>query len=155
MKAGLLTIYCRLQRERHALNALLKPVAIPRMQQQRSGLRQEAHVDGKVLDPSQQDILKLVESGREAKQSTVTAVEGRLSQVRQRLMPSIDRLAAEVQEVELYRRAGDEVSSRVLEICAARLEERDVRRRRNNNAQAGRPELWTVLGALSRLEMRG
>ena len=154
MKAGLLTIDYRLQRERHALNALLKPVAIPRMQQQRPGLYQEAHVDAKVIGPSQQDILKLVEGGCEAKQSRVTAVEGRLSQVRQLLMPSIDRLAAEVQEVELYRRAGDEVSSRVLEICAARLEEQDVRKR-NNNAQAGRPELWAVLGALSRLEMRG
>ena len=124
------------------------------MQQQRTGLRQESHVDTNILDDAtQQEILQLMESGHETKQSKATAVEGRLSQARQRLMPSIDRLADQIHEVELYRRAGDQVSSRVLATCAARLEERDVER---NKAQTGKtkPELGRILGALSRLEMR-
>ena len=122
------------------------------MQHQRSGLRRESHVDANAIDdPTQQEIVELLESGRSAKQSTATAVEGRLTQARQRLLPIVDRLADEVQEIEHYRRAGDQVSSRVLAICAARLEERNVERNRD---QTTKPGLGRILGALSRLEMR-
>ncbi|KAJ0423658.1 Mis12-Mtw1 protein family-domain-containing protein [Aspergillus carlsbadensis] len=202
----------KLQKERHALNALLRPSSIPRLKptpeqppngQSADRLQADAkppapqpddQINLSVLDPSQQQILasidpevaKQYQSTQSADQPfepttnlppiTPSSISTRLSRITSRLAPALDSLAAGVHSIELYRSMSDTVSSRVLRICAERLEERDARNalRRlaitsgegngDANAQAGqkdvplrpRPkeDLGPILGALSRVERR-
>lgn len=101
-----------------------------------------------------------------------SAVSSRLSRVRADLTPDIDALAAGIHDIELYRSTADSLSSRVLGICAQRLEERDARNALRRLAIEGketaddksvepldrrqvvREDLGVVLGALSRVERR-
>ncbi|KAL2818897.1 Mis12-Mtw1 protein family-domain-containing protein [Aspergillus granulosus] len=201
----------KLQKERHALNALLRPSSIPRLKptpkQMPNGQskdqpqaetepptpKSDALIDPSVLDPSQQQILlsidpeaaKRYQSADQPSETPTTlppitpsSISARLSRITSRLAPTLDSLAAGVHDIELYRSMSDAVSSRLLRICAERLEERDARNalRRlaitsgegtgNANAEAGagqkdvplrpRPkeDLGPILGALSRVERR-
>ncbi|KAL2794495.1 Mis12-Mtw1 protein family-domain-containing protein [Aspergillus keveii] len=201
----------KLQKERHALNALLRPSPIPRLKPTSKRLRNgqstdqsqaeakpspqpEDHINLSVLDPSQQQILasidpeaaKQYQSTQSADQPSETttnlppitpsSISTRLSRITSRLAPTLDSLAAGIHDIELYRSMSDTVSSRVLRICAERLEERDARNalRRlaitsgegtgDASAQAEqkdvplrpRPkeDLGPILGALSRVERR-
>ncbi|OKP13398.1 Kinetochore protein mis13 [Penicillium subrubescens] len=144
----------KLQKERHALNALLKQPAIPRIDVEspkkspkkspRSKRQSEKpSINTSLLDPSQQAIyatLNPTSSSSTASQlhpqdaasstqppmppSTVSA---RLSRITTALAPTLDTLAAGVHDIELYRSTADAVSSQILRICAQRLEERDAR----------------------------
>jgi kinetochore protein Mis13/DSN1 len=98
-----------------------------------------------------------------------SVVSARLSRVASGLAPTLDSFAAGVHDIELYRAMSDAVSTRVLRVCAERLEERDTRnamRRlaieggeaesRRVSLRHGRPreDLGVILGALSRVERR-
>ncbi|KAJ9255750.1 hypothetical protein DTO212C5_9114 [Paecilomyces variotii] len=146
----------RLQNERHSLNALLRAPSIPHTKSLQSERRTESQggrtdsqlpetqdIDASLLDPSQRDLLAILNpalqqagaSRRSPQQSpsadllsntTISAVSSRLSQVTSSLAPTLDSFAAGVHDIELYRSAADNVSSQILRICAQRLEERDM-----------------------------
>ncbi|EDP52362.1 hypothetical protein KXW98_003826 [Aspergillus fumigatus] len=145
-------------------------------------------IDTSLLDPSQQEIYAMLNpdtaKARRKSQSqeplTTTqsshlppmppsVVAGRLSRVASGLAPTLDSFAAGVHDIELYRSMSDAVSTRVLRICAERLEERDARNAMRRLAieggeaegrrvmlRHGRPreDLGIILGALSRVERR-
>ncbi|OJJ36509.1 hypothetical protein ASPWEDRAFT_107047 [Aspergillus wentii DTO 134E9] len=197
----------RLQRERHSLNAILRPPSIPQikppiskqtetplgdqppLQPESSTEPTESHaldtkIDRSLLEPSQQAILATLEpeatkhpSTQQQEDSsgpteslpsiTPSAISSRLSRIATGLAPTLDSLAAGVHEIELYRAMSDAVSSRVLRICAERLEERDARNALRRLAIEGgedskeprrverrREDLGVILGALSRVERR-
>ncbi|OJJ60542.1 hypothetical protein ASPSYDRAFT_146695 [Aspergillus sydowii CBS 593.65] len=195
----------KLQKERHALNALLQPPSIPRVktaQKQMPNGQAETppsdpektthsapeNIDLSILDPSQQRILASVdpdaakryqETQPQTEQTpettnlppaTPSSISTRLSRLTSRLAPTLDSFAAGVHDIELYRAMSDTVSSRTLQICAERLEERDTRNALRRLAIAGeeggseqkdvalrpRPkeDLGPILGALSRVERR-
>ncbi|KAL3438241.1 Mis12-Mtw1 protein family-domain-containing protein [Aspergillus tetrazonus] len=213
----------KLQKERQALNALLRAPSIPRIRPPKrlpngqSGNHPpeptktapaDEHIDPSVLDPSQLRILESLhpdtvkqeqEQGRDAQphprsdqtQNTepetkplppmpLSSITARLSRITSRLAPTLDSFAAGIHNVELYRAMSDTVSSKALQICADRLEERDARNALRRlaitapaEAQAAaeasaeegiplrlrsrsrpREDLWPILGALSRIERR-
>ncbi|KAL4775426.1 Mis12-Mtw1 protein family-domain-containing protein [Aspergillus nidulans var. acristatus] len=213
----------KLQKERQALNALLRAPSIRRIRppkQLPNGRSDkhppeptktapaDEHIDPSVLDPSQLRILESLhpdttkqeqEQGRDAQlhprsdqtQNTEpetkplppmppSSITARLSRLTSRLAPTLDSFAAGIHNVELYRAMSDTVSSKALQICADRLEERDARNALRRlaiaapaEAQAAaeasaeegiplrlrsrsrpREDLWPILGALSRIERR-
>ncbi|KAF5865346.1 hypothetical protein ETB97_004157 [Aspergillus alliaceus] len=186
----------RLQRERHALNALLRPPSIPQIkpskQDDSAANGQSEHsqpesepIDLSLLDPSQQKIYESIDPDSTKRTSdtedqaasssssetclppvTPSAVSTRLSRIARGLAPTLDSLAAGIHDIELYRTMSDTVSSRVLRICAERLEERDtrnaIRRLAGEEGESKdltlrprpREDLSLILGALSRVEGR-
>ncbi|KAJ5818116.1 hypothetical protein N7474_003707 [Penicillium riverlandense] len=184
----------KLQRERQALNALLKQPSIPSIPQAdppsklpRKPKRplqeaeREPSIDTSLLDPSQQAILASLQPSSKSSQDASSsspiilpplppsAVSTRLSRITSGLAPTLDAFAAGVHDIELYRSTADTVSSRILRICAQRLEERDALIAQNRAAiesgdgeasaaasTAGNPreDLGVILGALSRVERR-
>ncbi|KAB8209574.1 Mis12-Mtw1 protein family protein [Aspergillus parasiticus SU-1] len=192
----------RLQRERHALNALLRPPSIPQIKPSKqqdtategqqeppqSGSEQKSRtesepIDLSLLDPSQQRIYESIDPDSAKRKSdtetqaassselslppiTPSAISARLSRLTHGLAPTLDSLAAGIHDIELYRTMSDTVSSRVLRICAERLEERDTgNAMRRLAAEEGegeikdltlrprpREDLGLILGALSRIE---
>ncbi|KAL4737332.1 Mis12-Mtw1 protein family-domain-containing protein [Aspergillus similis] len=213
----------KLQKERQALNALLRAPSIPRIkppkqmpngqsnshpQESTETAPADEHIDPSVLDPSQLQILASLhpdtaqqehEQGRDAQpppqsnqaQNTnseskpfppmpPSSITARLSRLTSRLAPTLDSFAAGIHNVELYRAMSDTVSSKALQICADRLEERDARNALRRlaitapveaeataeaSAEEGIPlrlrsrsrpreDLWPILGALSRIERR-
>ncbi|RAL01863.1 Mis12-Mtw1 family protein [Aspergillus ibericus CBS 121593] len=103
-------------------------------------------------------------------QISPSAVSTRLSRITSSLAPTLDSLAEGIHDIDLYRAMSDTVSTRVLRICAERLEERDSRNRvrqlateasggedsRQDLSLRPRPreDLGLILGALSRVERR-
>lgn len=100
---------------------------------------------------------------------TPSAVSSRLSRITTGLAPTLDAFASGIHDIELYRSTADAVSSRILRICAQRLEERDAFNtqqrlaiegddgdQRPSSAGSSRPreDLGVILGALSRVERR-
>ncbi|OJJ44380.1 hypothetical protein ASPZODRAFT_144951 [Penicilliopsis zonata CBS 506.65] len=201
----------RLQRERHALNALLRLPPIPSIQpppppsteaptngQQKSPTAEPSEVSNQeevnpsLLDPSQQAILALFQGKQEQEPTTSpdlslppfppSAISSRLSRLTSSLAPTFDSFAAGIHDIELYRTTADSVSSRILRVCAERLDERDARNAlrslvlddhdgdsstdiqpRPDTAAARavqrrrprpREDLGLILGALSRVERR-
>ncbi|KAB8219886.1 Mis12-Mtw1 protein family-domain-containing protein [Aspergillus novoparasiticus] len=192
----------RLQRERHALNALLRPPSIPQIKPSKqqdtapegqqeppqSGSGQKSRtesepIDLSLLDPSQQRIYESIDPDSAKRKSDTetqaassselslplispSAISARLSRLTHGLAPTLDSLAAGIHDIELYRTMSDTVSSRVLRICAERLEERDtgnaVRRLATEEGEGEskdltlrprpREDLGLILGALSRIE---
>ncbi|KAL4944522.1 Mis12-Mtw1 protein family-domain-containing protein [Aspergillus oleicola] len=191
----------KLQKERHALNALLRPPSIPTLKPTRmpngdaggsekhtpqtAPSQSDDNIDLSVLDPSQQRIFASINPDAakqyQATQTPETAlppltpssITTRLSRLTSRLAPTLDSFAAGIHDIELYRAMSDTVSSKALQTCAQRLEERDARNalRRlaitanseRHTAEANidvplrpRPkeDLGPILGALSRVERR-
>ncbi|KOC08585.1 Mis12-Mtw1 family protein [Aspergillus flavus AF70] len=192
----------RLQRERHALNALLRPPSIPHIKpskqqdtapegqqeppqsdSEQKPRTESEPIDLSLLDPSQQRIYESIDPNSAKQKSdtetqaassselglppiTPSAISARLSRLTHSLAPTLDSLAAGIHDIELYRTMSDTVSSRVLRICAERLEERDAgNAMRRLAAEEGegeskdltlrprpREDLGLILGALSRLE---
>lgn len=186
-----LILYHRLQKERHALNALLKQAPIPPVNaptpdspqaSKRYPKKSQPQIDSSLLDPSQQAILKSLHPSvptaeSQAKDDTSptilppmspSTVSNRLSQITTGLAPTLDAFAAGIHDIELYSSSADAVSSRILRICAERLEERDALVARQRIAIEGdsgedsppklrerpREDLGLILGALSRVERR-
>ena len=103
-------------------------------------------------------------------QMSPSTISIRLSRITSSLAPTLDSLAAGIHDIDLYRTMSDTVSTRVLRICAERLDERDSRNRvRRLAAEASdgensrqdlslrprpREDLGLILGALSRVERR-
>jgi kinetochore protein Mis13/DSN1 len=97
-----------------------------------------------------------------------STVSNRLSQITTGLAPTLDAFAAGIHDIELYSSSADALSSRILRICAERLEERDALNTRRRIAIEGdgegespqklrerpREDLGLILGALSRVERR-
>ncbi|KAJ5328138.1 hypothetical protein N7452_008528 [Penicillium brevicompactum] len=172
----------KLQKERQSLNALLRQPAIPSLkpdaqpdQQTTKPSRkpQRDEVDSSLLDPSQQTILNSLNPPTEPSEGesstsirppmTPSAVSGQLSRITATLAPTLDAFAAGVHDIELYRASADTVSSRILRICAQRLEERDAQNTQRRHAIEGtedsspppvKEDLGLILGALSRVERR-
>lgn len=182
----------RLQKERHALNALLKQPLIPAIQstepvpsKSQRFPKKSSHnqIDTSLLDASQQAILaslKPPSSQPEAEGETQPSstyhppmnpatISSRLSRITTGLAPTIDAFASGIHDIELYRNTADAVSSRILRICAQRLEERDAlntqkriaiegddgdQRPTSAGSQQSREDLGVILGALSRVERR-
>ncbi|KAI2867443.1 hypothetical protein CBS147323_497 [Aspergillus niger] len=190
----------RLQKERHALNALLRPADIPRIkpappEQAESDSVPSSQpsppeqIDLSLLEPSQRKIFAQInpEAAKQQPdaqpmetepaapepnllpQMSPSTVSTRLSRITKSLAPTLDSLAAGIHDIDLYRTMSDTVSTRILRICAERLDERDARRRlataesnadENNNRQGlslrprPREDLGLILGALSRVERR-
>ncbi|KAJ5197793.1 uncharacterized protein N7498_006910 [Penicillium cinerascens] len=142
----------KLQKERHALNALSKQPPIPRISERGTGPSDQAkaerypkkpspkQIDSALLDPSQQSILasldpsaKVQPQPEEPSSSSTTqppmspsTVSSRLSRITTVLAPTLDSFAAGIHDIEMYRTTADAVSSRILRTCARRLEERDA-----------------------------
>lgn len=140
----------RLQKEGHALNALLKQPAIPSLKSTELNLPKsqrhpekpsDCHIDTSLLEPSQQSILALLKPTPAPAQSqsgepaasftshppmTPSTVSSRLSRITAGLAPTLDAFASGIHNIELYRNTADAVSSQILRICAQRLEERDA-----------------------------
>ncbi|KAJ5930108.1 hypothetical protein N7466_005601 [Penicillium verhagenii] len=185
----------KLQKERHALNALLKQSPIPPVTtsspdspqaSKRYPKKSLPQIDPSLLDPSQQAILASLQpslpttadsqpSDDTSPPSTIrppmspSTVSARLSQITTGLAPTLDAFAAGIHDIELYSSSADAVSSRILRICAERLEERDAlntRKRIDIEGDSGedspqkprrerpREDLGLILGALSRVERR-
>lgn len=96
-------------------------------------------------------------------------VSSRLSRITTGLAPKVDAFASGIHDIELYRNSADAVSSRILRVCAQRLEERDAlntqkriaiegddgdQRPTSAGSQQSREDLGVILGALSRVERR-
>lgn len=134
----------RLQKERHALNALHKQPSIPPLtRDSESSSRQKTqksphdHIDTSLLDNSQQALLASLNPPSQAAPDgdsssktlppiTPSIVSSRLSKITTGLAPTLDAFAAGIHDIELYRSSADAVSSRILRICSQRLEERDA-----------------------------
>ncbi|OQE15259.1 hypothetical protein PENSTE_c029G06663 [Penicillium steckii] len=179
----------KLQKERHALNALHKQPPIPRIDSttpftnKSSGSQRQAPeaVDTSLLEPSQQDLYKSLNPSNSAAEGqssnsektlrsiSPADVSARLSRITTDLAPTLDSLAAGLHDVELYRSTADSFSSRVLRICAQRLEERDAQNlqqqisiegeddnEKSSHTPPSRPrqDIGLILGALSRVERR-
>ncbi|OQE15996.1 hypothetical protein PENFLA_c029G02388 [Penicillium flavigenum] len=173
----------KLHRERQSLNALLRQPAIPAVKQsdsqqdkQPSRKSQREKIDPSLLDPSQQAILQSLNPSNQPEGESSTpsstrppitpsAVSAQLSRITSGLAPTLDAFAAGVHDIELYRASADAVSSRILRICAQRLEERDAQNTQRLLAMEGnddehppptriKEDLGLILGALSRVERR-
>lgn len=144
-------------------------------------------IDLSLLDPSQLSLYALIDPNaakrhptalpEEAESSgtttlppiTPSTISTRLSRITSGLAPTLDSFAAGVHDIELYRAMSDNVSSRILRICAERLDEREAKKSPKTLALVGeqgeqkdlslRPraheDLGVILGALSRVERRG
>jgi len=141
-----LTVYDRLQKERHALNALSKQPAIPRISETDQPKSERYpneyspnQIDLSLLDPHQHSILASLDPSPKAQQpedasspSTIrppmspSTVSSRLSRITTGLAPTLDTFAAGIHDIEMYRTTADAVSARILRTCAQRLEERDA-----------------------------
>ncbi|KAJ5837314.1 Kinetochore protein [Penicillium chrysogenum] len=174
----------KLHRERQSLNALSRQPAIPAVKQsdsqqkdkQPSRKSQREEIDPSLLDPSQQTILQSLNPSNQPEGESSTpsstrppitpsAVSAQLSRITSGLAPTLDIFAAGVHDIELYRASADTVSSRILRICAQRLEERDAQNTQRLLAMEGnddehppptriKEDLGLILGALSRVERR-
>ncbi|CAG8332213.1 unnamed protein product [Penicillium nalgiovense] len=173
----------KLHKERQSLNALLRQPAIPSVKQsdgqqkdkQPSRKSQREEIDPSLLDPSQQTILQSLNPSNQPEGESSTpsstrppitpsAISAQLSRITSGLAPTLDEFAAGVHDIELYRASADTVSSRILRICAQRLEERDAQNTQRLLAMEGnddehpppriKEDLGLILGALSRVERR-
>ncbi|KAJ5626203.1 hypothetical protein N7510_002512 [Penicillium lagena] len=165
----------KLQRERQALNALLKQPSIPSLPQADppSKLPRKTKRHSQEAKPFLQTIpRRFFFFPDNAPTVTPSVVSTRLSRIASGLAPTLDAFAAGVHDIELYRSTADTVSSRILRICAQRLEERDALNAQSRAAiessdgeahspstaalSAVRPreDLGLILGALSRVERR-
>ncbi|CAI7625139.1 unnamed protein product [Penicillium glandicola] len=176
----------KLHKERQSLNALLRQPAIPvikaksqpdnQPKDKSSRKSQREEIDSSLLDPSQQTILESLNplnrppEGESSTSSSIrppitpSTVSAQLSRITSGLAPTLDAFAAGVHDIELYRASADTVSSRILRICAQRLEERDEQNTQRRLAMEGnddehpppriKEDLGLILGALSRVERR-
>jgi kinetochore protein Mis13/DSN1 len=211
LSTELLYMVHRLQNERHALNALLRPPGILELSslqenQLPSRASKQQHtafvsiesqqIDTSFLDPDQKALTSILISegtsqgqakDQQPRSDSIRAshlpalsslqISSRLSHITRRLAPTLDSFASGVHDIELYRSAADNVSSRILQVCSRRLEERDLwnaladeeREQERSGVSKDRKivknpvrlrkevhkeDIGLVLGALSRVERR-
>ncbi|KAI9040694.1 Mis12-Mtw1 family protein [Aspergillus affinis] len=157
----------------------------------KSGHQKQSHqpdsIDLSLLEPSQLKLYALLDPDAAKRHSTTeseetappsdattlplinpSTISTRLSRITSGLAPTLDSFAAGVHDIELYRAMSDNVSSRILRICAERLDEREARKSLGRLAleEQGeqkdlslrprvREDIGVILGALSRVERRG
>lgn len=138
----------RLQTEKQALKALLRPPSIPALESpasEDSSSKNKQSIDIAALDPRQQSIISTVgpeslrinqssQDGKAIPQPSSTnpplppsAVSNRLSHITTSLAPTLDAFASGLHDIDIFRSAADRISSEVLRMCSQRLEERDAR----------------------------
>ncbi|KAH8695009.1 Mis12-Mtw1 protein family-domain-containing protein [Talaromyces proteolyticus] len=143
----------RLQNEKQALKALLRPPSIPKLEapspQGNSEYFSSSHtslpIDTATLDPQQKSIITTIgletlqrnknnKVDKKTLQPTVTnpplppaTVSNRLSHITSSLAPTLDAFASGLHDIDIYRSSADRLSSEILRICSQRLEERDIR----------------------------
>jgi kinetochore protein Mis13/DSN1 len=136
----------RLKAERDALEALLKPPQVNRMQRQEK-------LDITLLSSEEAQMLAQLEST-----ASTISVHKRMKGLYTKLEPTVDAFADQVHKVAQYRDAADNVASRVLSIAAEKLAEREKDSRRQAHGGDGdaeitpRRELGSVLRGLSRAD---
>ncbi|KAJ5234050.1 uncharacterized protein N7469_005816 [Penicillium citrinum] len=155
----------KLQKERHALNALHKQPPIPRI----DSTTPSANNPPRLPQTSSRSKGESSTSEKALRSISPADVSARLSRITTDLAPTLDSLAAGLHDIELYRSTADSFSSRVLRICAERLEERDAQNlqqqlsiegedhnEKSSRLPTSRPrqDIGLILGALSRVERR-
>ncbi|ERF74692.1 hypothetical protein EPUS_00822 [Endocarpon pusillum Z07020] len=143
----------RLKSERKSLEALLRPPSIPSVP--RDNPRSSSHVNPPTLHNSllSHSDISILETLNTSSASTAT-ISSRINNLSATIGPSIDAFADGIHKVAQYRDAAERVSSRVLSICAQKLEERDKEGRRRAVGAAGdvSDDLTGVLRSLSKIE---
>ncbi|KAJ5768211.1 hypothetical protein N7533_000794 [Penicillium manginii] len=146
----------KLQKERHALNALLKQPPIPRIDTEsnpptksprRIPAKKSIYLSSTPPNKPSTNFSIPPESSTEEESSTSSKprpssispadISARLSRITTGLAPTLDALAAGLHDIELYRSTADTFSSQVLRICAQRLEERDAQNMQKHLAIEG------------------
>lgn len=148
IKASQVLTNTRLQTEKQALKALLRPPSIPKLESSASAdssSRNNQHIDMAALDPHQRSIigtigldsLQVNHNSQDRKAIpqpsstnpplTPAAVSNRLSHITTSLAPTLDAFASGLHDIDIFRSAAHRISSEVLRICSQRLEERDAR----------------------------
>ncbi|CRG86163.1 kinetochore protein Mis13/DSN1 [Talaromyces islandicus] len=143
----------RLQTEKQALKALLRPPSIPalgssasqQIPEEDSSSKNKQRIDIAALDPGQRSIIGTVgleslrinhssQDGKAIPQPSSTnpplppaTVSSRLSHITSSLAPTLDSFASGLHDIDIFRSAADRISSEVLRVCSQRLEERDAR----------------------------
>ncbi|QSS58886.1 Mis12-Mtw1 domain-containing protein [Histoplasma capsulatum] len=156
----------KLQLERQSLTSLVRPPSIPKIKPPSSTSIQQSEnqqpstctpqtevINPALLDSSQLAILTALnplnstrapsdESAPTAQtDSSCTSISNitfRLSHLTTSLIPTLDSFASGIHDIELFRRAADDVAGQVLAICARLLEERDqLRQKRIGGEELG------------------
>lgn len=136
----------RLQTEKQALKALLRPPSIPALESpEDSSSKNKQRIDTAALDPDQRSIISTVgpeslrinqrpQDGKAISQPSSSnpplppsAVSNRISHITTSLAPTLDEFASGLHDIDIFRSAADRISSEVLRMCSQRLEERDAR----------------------------
>lgn len=160
------------------------------------GAQEPSSLDGSLLDSSQKSILDAlgldnlrIQHGTTSGQEAVStppappilpdSVSSRVSRITTSLAPTLDSFASGLHDIDIYRSAADGLSSRILQVCSQRLEERDAQNILRTREIEGRDQddsgvgesgssdprsrlqirqpkedIGLVLGALSRVERR-
>ncbi|RMZ87147.1 hypothetical protein DV736_g5629, partial [Chaetothyriales sp. CBS 134916] len=106
----------RLRAEKEALEALLRPPSIPKVPKPDAST-----LDTSLLDDSDKAVHESLTAGNKMAQD----VASRLNALRQSLGPTVDLFASSVHSISQYRNAADDVATRVLSLCAQKLEDRE------------------------------
>ncbi|QKX57000.1 uncharacterized protein TRUGW13939_04108 [Talaromyces rugulosus] len=139
----------RLQTEKQALKALLRPPSITALEspasEEDSSSKNKQRIDIAALDPGQRSIINTIgleslrvnqnsQDGKAIPQPSPSnpplppsAVSNRLSHITTSLAPTLDAFASGLHDIDIFRSAADRISSEVLRMCSQRLEERDAR----------------------------
>lgn len=135
----------RLRTERDALEALLQPPVIP------ESVTAEP-VDRSFLSPEDAALLDSVKSNADL----TSNIMKRLNSIQTSLGPTIDAFADGIQEIGQYRKAADDVASRILTICSQKLADREKEGRQKasqeGESNSPRRDLNSVLRGLSRVD---
>ncbi|RMZ75739.1 hypothetical protein DV737_g5138, partial [Chaetothyriales sp. CBS 132003] len=137
----------RLRAEKESLEALLRPPSIPKVQQPDASA-----LDSSLLSDSDKAVHQSLAAGTDMAQD----IASRLNAVRQKLGPTVDLFASSVHSISQYRDTADEVATRVLSLCAQKLEDREKEGRRRAAEKGADPspraDLTAVLRGLSRVD---
>ncbi|RMZ75520.1 hypothetical protein DV738_g5413, partial [Chaetothyriales sp. CBS 135597] len=138
----------RLRAEKEALEALLRPPSVPKVPQPDAA----AALDTCLLSDSD----KAAHESLTASTNMAQDIASRLNALRQTLGPTVDLFASSVHSINQYREAADDVATRVLSLCAQKLQDREKEGRRRAAEKGANPspraDLAAVLRGLSRLD---
>ena len=144
----------RLQAERLSLEVILRPPSIPNLSLDHSHTKAAPlSADTTLFSPTDAQILDSL-----ASRSTFSeTISSRINSISAALGPTIDAFADGLHQIAHYREAADNVSGRVLRMCADKLEDREKEGRRHALGEAEdlstpKDELGAVLRSISKLE---
>ncbi|RMD40188.1 hypothetical protein DV735_g4930, partial [Chaetothyriales sp. CBS 134920] len=137
----------QLRAEKEALEALLRPPSVPKVPEPDA-----SHLDTSLLSDSD----KAAHESLTASSSLAKDIASRLNALGQTLGPTVDLFASSVHSINQYREAADDVATRVLSLCARKLQDREEEGRRRAAEKGANPspraDLTAVLRGLSRVD---